>query len=59
MIRLTHRKLEYDIFCFLLHIVPGFIIDSLAKLIGKQPQYVERQVNSTENLLFYLNERFS
>ncbi|XP_015367357.1 PREDICTED: putative fatty acyl-CoA reductase CG5065 [Diuraphis noxia] len=41
MLRLSKNKYEYTILCFLLHILPAFFIDSLAKLMGKKPQLMD------------------
>jgi len=41
MLRLSKNKYEYTILCFLLHTVPGYIIDSLAKLTGRKPQLMD------------------
>ncbi|CAI6352248.1 unnamed protein product [Macrosiphum euphorbiae] len=41
MLRISKTKYEYTILCFLLHILPAFIIDSLAKLTGRKPQLME------------------
>ncbi|KAL5239952.1 hypothetical protein ACI65C_007362 [Semiaphis heraclei] len=38
MLRLSKNRYEYTILCFLLHILPAFFIDSLAKLTGRKPQ---------------------
>jgi len=41
MLRLSKNKYEYTILCFLVHNVPAFIIDSLAKLTGRKPQLMD------------------
>ncbi|CAI6349030.1 unnamed protein product [Macrosiphum euphorbiae] len=41
MLRLSKNQYEYTILCFLLHILPAFIIDSLAKLTGRKPQLMD------------------
>ncbi|XP_025194170.1 fatty acyl-CoA reductase wat-like [Melanaphis sacchari] len=41
MLRLSKNKYEYSILCFLLHIIPAYIVDSLAKLTGRKPQLIE------------------
>jgi len=41
LLRLTKYHFEYIILCFLLHIVPAFVIDSIAKLTGRKPQLMD------------------
>ncbi|XP_003243174.1 fatty acyl-CoA reductase wat isoform X1 [Acyrthosiphon pisum] len=41
MLRLTKNHYEFTILCFLLHTLPAYIIDSLAKLTGRKPQLID------------------
>lgn len=40
MLLLISNKYLYNILCFLLHILPAFIMDCLAKITGRTPKYV-------------------
>ncbi|XP_025203933.1 fatty acyl-CoA reductase wat-like [Melanaphis sacchari] len=57
MLRLSKFKLEYQILCFILHIIPGFIIDSLAKLVGRKPLLLEgyRKMHKFSSVISYFS----
>ncbi|CAH1721740.1 fatty acyl-CoA reductase wat-like [Aphis gossypii] len=57
MLRLSKNKYEYTILCFLLHIIPAFIIDSLAKLTGRKPQLMDgyRKMHKFSEVISYFS----
>ncbi|VVC29130.1 Male sterility, NAD-binding,NAD(P)-binding domain,Fatty acyl-CoA reductase, C-terminal [Cinara cedri] len=41
MLKLTPNKYLYTVLCFLLHTLPAYVLDSLAKLVGKRPRLMK------------------
>ncbi|XP_022180348.1 fatty acyl-CoA reductase wat-like [Myzus persicae] len=57
LLRLSKNKYEYQILCFILHIIPAFIIDSLAKLVGKKPLLMDgyRKMHKFSDVISYFS----
>ncbi|XP_025409428.1 fatty acyl-CoA reductase wat-like [Sipha flava] len=57
LLRLTKYHFEYIILCFLLHTVPAFVIDSIAKLTGRKPQLVDgyKKMHKFSRVLSYFS----
>ncbi|XP_050422287.1 fatty acyl-CoA reductase wat-like isoform X2 [Adelges cooleyi] len=41
MLFLTASKFQYNLLCFLIHIIPAFIVDTLARLTGYKPRLMD------------------
>ncbi|VVC29133.1 Male sterility, NAD-binding,NAD(P)-binding domain,Fatty acyl-CoA reductase, C-terminal [Cinara cedri] len=57
MLNLVTNKYVYMILCFLLHIVPAFIVDSICILIGKKPQLIDgyRKLHKFTEVISYFS----
>uniref|UniRef100_A0A2S2PQ81 Fatty acyl-CoA reductase 1 n=1 Tax=Schizaphis graminum TaxID=13262 RepID=A0A2S2PQ81_SCHGA len=57
LLRLSKHKFEYQILCFIFHIISGFIIDSLAKLTGRKPLLMEgyRKMHKFADVIYYFS----
>jgi len=57
MLRLSRSKYEYLILCFLLHTLPGLIIDSIAKIVGKEPKLMDgyRKLHKFAEVISYFS----
>lgn len=57
MLRLTGRKYEYIILSFLLHTIPGVLIDTLAKLTGNEPKLLKsyQKLNKFIDVISYFS----
>ncbi|KAL4113616.1 hypothetical protein QTP88_017210 [Uroleucon formosanum] len=57
MLTLSKNKYEYAILWFLLHIVPAFIVDSIAKLTGRKPQLMDayKKINKFIGVITYFS----
>lgn len=56
---LVKNKTLYQLYCFMLHLFPAFLADSVARLIGKQPKLLDAyyKLHKLSDVLSYFSTR--
>jgi len=57
MLKLTGNKNEFNIYCFLLHTIPAYIVDFLARLTGRKPKLMDayRKIHKFCDVIAYFS----